>query len=184
MQNFAPGGFSVPQLAQVPAAIALRIRAEALGDRDVLDAGGALRLPVEAVYVAVEEGAHRHQRVALDALELVSQLGRNGGLDDVGGAADRAPLEAFAPAVGVSAGLSLPGGSALAGGTALAGARARTPGPVGAERIPESDPLDSSLRRPVARSLSRRPGRCRPLPVALAPPAPDRVLGIGWLVHR
>src|ERR671911_1151899 len=97
MQNFACEGFSVPQLGQFTWA--------ALLDRwDLFDRGcpawlarAVLRavLLTPALDVVIDERAQRKQRLALDSVPLLADLGRGGGAKHVHRATDRAPLDAL-----------------------------------------------------------------------------------------
>src|SRR5687768_16199429 len=78
-------------------------------DADVLDpvlglapALAAVRL-AGTLQVGVDQRPHHHQGIALQALPLVAQLGRGGGAEDLGAAADRAPVEALVLAAPLAA---------------------------------------------------------------------------------
>src|SRR5436190_24158714 len=72
-------------------------------DRDVPDPGTVCPLVVDPVQVAVDQRPHRQERLPLHGLPLTTQLGRGGRPQDVGGPADRAPLDALELALGIEA---------------------------------------------------------------------------------
>ena len=72
-----------------------RISGDRLVDRDVLHPWARVRLRVKALQVAVDQCARGDERLALHRLPLVAQLGRGRRAQDVGRAADRAPLHAL-----------------------------------------------------------------------------------------
>src|SRR5204863_7620445 len=136
MQKRARSGFSVPQVGHAtPPATCSKLhgldarsvtcvtdarRLAALFDRDLLHAWFVRTFGVvDALQVAVDQGAHREQRLALHGLPLVAKLRRRGGAQDVHGAADGAPLDALELAPGLKRPRALALLLALAIGAAL-----------------------------------------------------------------